>query len=54
MSQTVCAESLDYRAIMAVESEPDALHLNTCIPVVPTLAIAVAAQALVEGQDDSY
>ena len=28
-----------------MESEPDALHMDTSIPVVPTAAIAVAAQA---------
>ena len=34
-----------------MELEPDALHMDTSIPVVPTPAIAVAAQAQV--QEDS-
>ena len=45
------AESLDTELVsmedpaMVMESEPDALHMDTSIPEVPTPAIAAAAQA---------
>ena len=49
-SQAVCAEFLDYPATSTViesETDSDALHMDsdTCIPIVPTPPIAVAAQA---------
>ena len=49
MSKTVHVEPLDSKLVqedpVLVESEPDALHMDMSIPVLPTAAIAIAAQA---------
>ena len=56
LSQAVHEESLDTELVpedlaMAVELKPEALHMDTSIPVVLTPAIIVATQAP-EGQED--
>ena len=49
LSKAVHAESPDTELVLedpvVVESEPDALHMDTSIPVVPTATIAIAAEA---------